>query len=136
MAKNLNSVSFTVLLLVLLMASTGINYTKLSIIHSSLICLIMLWRWTWWICQHVCRNPRDRGCMLQVLRRVWGGPVPRYKCWLHKLLRGEFRVCSVCWTCWSRGRCETLPLLRNVLITSTSLTFASIPCEDIMCVYV
>jgi len=42
MAKNLNSVSFTVLLLVLLMASTGINYTKLSIIHSSLICLIML----------------------------------------------------------------------------------------------
>lgn len=68
-----------------------------------------------------CRNPRDPGCMLQLLRRVRAGAVHRYKYWLQKLLRRQIRVCSLCWTCWSWGWGESLPLLRNFLITSPSV---------------
>lgn len=47
MAKNINSVSFTILLVVLLVASTG-NLTSFSIIPCS--CTSVFLRW--WICQH------------------------------------------------------------------------------------
>ena len=73
MAKNINSVSITILLFVLLVASTG-NFKKKMLYrilqcYFSFLTLMIL---------STCRNPQERGS--NILLRVRTGAVSRYKC--------------------------------------------------------